>query len=98
MLETIKMLLCVEDTSKDAIINFHIQSITQKILNYCNITELPIELETIVIEKVVSSISDKKDVKSESMGSVSKTYADKQTNILDDVTPQLNRFRKVRFI
>lgn len=92
------MLLGVEDTSKDAIINFHIQSITQKIINYCNIKELPYELENIVVEKVVSVMSDNKDVKSESMGSVSKTYADKQTNILDDVTPQLNRFRKVRFI
>ncbi|PEL12672.1 phage head-tail connector protein [Bacillus sp. AFS017336] len=106
--ELVKILLGVSDSSKNAIINFYIESVTQKILNYCNITELPEELESIVVEKVVAIM--KNLIASEGNGPVKKItrgdtvieYGTSNSDssgsvILDDVKSQLNKFRRVKF-
>ncbi|WP_333861748.1 phage head-tail connector protein [Clostridium sp.] len=54
MLENIKDVLEIIDNSKDKLINRYISKVTQKVLNYCNLKELPIELQGFVEDKVIS--------------------------------------------
>lgn len=54
MLENIKDVLEITDNSKDKLINRYISKVTQKVLNYCNLKELPIELQGFVEDKVIS--------------------------------------------
>ena len=60
MLENIKLLLGIDedDTSKDKIINLYILKVTQLVLNECNISELPFELEGFVEDKVVAVVGN----------------------------------------
>lgn len=109
MLENIKMLLGIDlaDTSKDGIIQFHISSVTTKILNYINQDSLPQQLQHIVIELVVEKMNDKDKVKSIARGDTTITYSDANYNkmtgaggadFLKDYKGELNKFRKVKCI
>ncbi|MDB8851652.1 MAG: hypothetical protein E6147_02940 [Peptostreptococcus sp.] len=77
----------VEVAEDDFTLLFLIQSITQDILNYCNLKELPKELEHVVVRRVVAnllnsklqasgvgSIEVEKGIKSITEGDVSVSY------------------------
>ncbi|WP_278972951.1 hypothetical protein [Peptostreptococcus anaerobius] len=77
----------VEIAEDDFTLLFLIQSITQDILNYCNLKELPKELEHVVVRRVVAnllnsklqtsgegSIEVEKGIKSITEGDVSVSY------------------------
>lgn len=51
--EKIKLLLGIDDASKDDVINFCISLVTDEVLNYCNIEVLPARLENIVVAMCV---------------------------------------------
>ena len=54
MLEQIKIVLCITDTSKDNLINYYINSISSEIMNYCNLKSIPTSLESFIQNKVIS--------------------------------------------
>lgn len=54
ILETAKALLGISDETKDVLLQFYIDSLTNKILAHTRQEELPTELETFVTEKVVA--------------------------------------------
>ena len=114
MLGNVKMLLGIadDDTSKDKLINYYINSISTKILNYTHRTELPKELEHIVEEITVDKIKNSENgnkVKSIARGDTTITYADQNYNKLtgaggadsiNNYSNELDRFivKKVRML
>ena len=87
LIELIKTNLKIEDSTKDLII----KDIIQEVLNYCNLKELPVELEPFIRKKVQSIInyelengtSSVFDIKSISEGDTSITY-----NVNDKVSKE----------
>lgn len=57
MLENIKLILGIQDDSKDNIINYYINRYREKVLSYCHLRELPHELEGFIEEKVINIVS-----------------------------------------
>lgn len=101
MMETIKMLLGITDNSQDLIIDFHIQDVTNAILDYCNIPVVPERLETLIISEVVGIMKGNNSaVKSIVRGDTEIQYKDdaQGTNVLKEVQSRLNAYRKVKFI
>lgn len=102
MFEIIKMLLGIpeSDGDKDNVILYHLQSVTQLIKNYCNRPDLPEELESVVIDKVVKIMSEGDSlgaVKSLAIGDTTTQFDTTRTqDILDDVKSQLNKFKRVK--
>lgn len=88
MLTTVKILLGIEDNSKDQRIQTLIDIIKSRSLVYCNRTDIPVGLENLIIEKVISEYKANYgtttlqsgeqvasgSVKSESIGDYSITY------------------------
>ena len=109
MLEKLKKLLGIEDDSKDEVLQFTIDNVTDMVLNYCNIEELPKELENIVLSMCVDkhraeslgSEAAQGSVKSLSEGDVSVSYGSAYSvsenpamEFLKGYRAQLDRFRK----
>lgn len=99
MLDNIKMLLGITDTSKDNIINYWIDYYTRMVLKYCHLETLNPDLEGIIEQMVITKLGGiaskgeileehKGDIKSITRGDYSITYkdsiADKQTTMLLD--------------
>lgn len=57
-LGTVKALLAVEDDSKDKILQICIDTATQSVLNYCNISELPSALNYVVCQISADSYTE----------------------------------------
>lgn len=109
-LERIKKLLGISDDSKDEILQFTIDNVTDMVLNYCNITEVPEKLENIILsmcvdkyraESLGSEISPGA-VKSISEGDVSVSYGSAYSvsdnpgmEFLKGYKAQLDRFRRL---
>ena len=55
ILNIVKMLLGIKGCSKNEILELYINIVTQKILNYCNISELPEELKYEAAQMVVEA-------------------------------------------
>lgn len=53
ILSDVKMLLGIEDDTKDAVINYHIRSVIRKVKNYCHREDLPDALIEVITEMVV---------------------------------------------
>lgn len=58
MLENIKMLLNIDSTEHDNIINYWINKVEKIVLEYCNIEEITVVLEGFIEDKVVSIINN----------------------------------------
>lgn len=58
MLENIKMLLNIDNTEHDNIINYWINKVEKIVLEYCNIEEITVVLEGFIEDKVVSIINN----------------------------------------
>ncbi len=85
MLDNIKMLLGIADTSKDALINYYIDFYTKMILKYCHIDTLNGDLESIIEQIIVAKFGGvgskgivskqaNSNVKSMTRGDWSETY------------------------
>lgn len=86
MLDNIKMLLGVEDITKDAVINYWIAYYSKMVLKYCHLDILNAELEAIVEQMVIvkmggigskGTVSTDGEVKSITRGDYQITYKDK---------------------
>lgn len=103
VLENVKTLLGIANEKWDDVINTHILLLTQEILNYCNIDELPKKLNPVLVKLIVSHMKVGTDefitVSSTKFGDTSVSYNTEPINpsILDDVTSQLNKCRKMRW-
>ncbi len=95
MLEDIKSLLDIEDTSKDAKLNILINRTKQAVMNYCNRDDFPKELESIVVDYIVDESLNQTKVANQ--GSVSFKYQVSEAD-LRKYEDQLARFRKVRVV
>lgn len=109
-LEKLKQLLGIrlEDTSKDISLQFTIDDVTNVILNYCNIDNLPTQLITTAYkmsielyrnENLGSEESSLGSISSISEGDTSTSFRSSATefkdSLLNDYRKQLNKFRKV---
>lgn len=109
MLDEIKGLLGITDDSKDFIIKFYIKSVTNEVLEHCNIKELNDKLENFVENKVLSimryELNDYKGVKAIAEGDTKIELAiegnGKETTIYylnDEDKKTLNsNFRRLKF-
>lgn len=97
MLEHIKMLLTISDISKDDLINYHIEVVTNKILNFTGQDALPTSLQYIVEEIVVDRINGKqRNVKTVNNGTTTIEYSN--TNELQPYEKELSRYKTMKVI
>lgn len=95
MLETLKMLLEITDTSQDSVLNFHLDSAVSAVLSYTRRTELPKALESVVIKLAVAAYNKTgaEGQSAHSEGGISRTY---EPELSDSVKTILNRYIKAR--
>lgn len=109
-LERLKKLLGIADDSKDELLQFTIDNVTDMVLNYCNIPEVPEKLENIILSMCVDkyraeslgSETSQGAVKSISEGDVSVSYGSAYSvsdnpgmEFLKGYKAQLDRFRRL---
>ncbi len=108
MIDEIKELLGITDNSRDTLINYYIKSIGNEIMSYCNIKQVPIELETFIQNKVISILryetNEYRGIKSISEGDTRLEFAI-ENNGADTLTYSINdsdkkilmNFRRCKF-
>ncbi len=111
-LERLKKLLGIADESKDEVLQFTIDNVTDMVLNYCNIPEVPEKLENLILSMCVDkyraeslgSETSQDTVKSISEGDVSVSYGSAYSvsdnpgmEFLKGYKAQLDRFRRLGF-
>lgn len=108
-LAKLKLLLGITDNSKDALLQFCLDDITETILNYCNIDAIPAALDNTAYRMAIELYRNENfgspqattgQIASKSAGDVSVSYRDDANylqSILKDHRPQLNRYRKLVF-
>lgn len=95
MLQTIKSLLNINDEMKDVVIHHYIVSYKQQIMNYCNLTTFPMELESLVVEIIVEK--SRNETKVASRGDISFQHSVSEIS-LDKYDSQLSNFKRVRVV
>jgi hypothetical protein len=108
--EMLKMILGV--TGKDELLQFALDTVIDEVKNYCNITEIPAELDNIILRMTADvwrsegygNESKPQTAASVSRGDVSVSFDGKSTasisgvkSVLDDYRAQLAAFRKLRW-
>ena len=111
-LERLKLILGIEGSDQDALLSFLLQSTERKILNYCNINELPAELEDVLIEITSDAYRarqremDEGKVAQVNIGDTTIQYSESNFNLmtgaggtdfLKNYKAQLSRYRKLRW-
>lgn len=109
-LEKLKQLLGITDDSKDFVLEFTIERIEDTIKNYCNIEEIPAELNNIVLSMAMElyrienfgSEEVGKTIKSIAVGDTTTTFEtntgkDTIKGLLKDFESQIDPFRRVRW-
>lgn len=109
-LEKLKRLLGIEDDSKDFILEFAIERVEEVIKNYCNIKEIPTELNNTVISMTMElyrienfgSEGEAKDIKSIQVGDTTTTFESKSNKdtskeLLKNYKAQIDPFRNLRW-
>ena len=107
---TLKILLGITDESKDVILSFVIDKVSDMICNYCRVDEVPTGLSNVLLNMCVDmyraeSLGQEQvqgPVKSISEGDVSVSFGSATSTsensgmeFLKNYTAQLNRYRKV---
>lgn len=110
MLEKLKILLGIEDNSKDYVLQLTIDIVTDMVLNYCHIKEIPSGLENIVVSMCIDKYraenygqeNSEGKVKGISEGDVSVSFGsafsiseNPSMEFLKNYKSQLNIYRKV---
>lgn len=110
MLEKLKLLLGIADGSKDNVLQFVLDSVTDMVLNYCNIDSLPEKLENTVLSMCVDKYradclgqeTTQGNVKNITEGDVSVSFGSAYSSadnpameFLKGYEPQLDRFKKL---
>lgn len=110
MLEKLKILLGIQDNSKDYVLQLTIDIVTDMVLNYCHIKEIPSGLENIVVSMCIDKYraenygqeNSEGKVKSISEGDVSVSFGsafsvseNPSMEFLKNYKSQLDIYRKV---
>lgn len=97
MLETIKLMLGISDTSKDALLNCLIDNAKAFAVSYCGLAEYSIALDNAVIKMILEDFN-----KLGSEGISGKSFSGLSENYNEDYSPAiysiLKRNRHARFI
>lgn len=109
-LEKLKLLLGIKDDKKDLILEFTLDKIEETIKNYCNIRQIPKELETTVLSMAMElyrienfgSEELGKDIKSIAVGDTTTTFEsntskDVAKGLLKNYTTQIDPFKDLRW-
>lgn len=109
-LEKLKQLLGIKNDDKDFILEFTIERVENTIKNYCNIKEIPTELNNTVLSMAMElyrtenfgNEEEDKNIKSIQVGDTTTTFETKSNKdiskeLLKDYKVQLNPFRKLRW-
>lgn len=97
ILNNVKIMLDIDDNSDDIKINYLIDSVKLKILRYCRLSELPPELENVVVQLVVNRFNDD-GIELKSVGSINIEPPKRSVDELEPHKPLLNTFRRISFI
>lgn len=95
-IEKLKLILGIEGTEQDALLSYLLQSTERKILNYCNIEELPAELEDVLIEITADGYRSQQGVANISIGDTSVSFKIDTESFNKNHKAQLNRFRRLQ--
>ena len=112
MLENIKLLLNITDEKHDNMILLYLAKVETMVVDYCNVNELSIGLESFIEDKVVSimkptitgGVQNTGEIKSISRGDTKIEYnvgeavqtSSNGVNLTDSDKKILNTYRKVR--
>jgi hypothetical protein len=107
MLDNIKLLLGLQDSSKDQLILLYIGKLTSEVLDYCKISELNESLQSFIenkVESIMKSKQEQSNVKAVTRGDTRIEYnvgtidTSNVVNLTVIDKSFLNTFRKVSFI
>lgn len=95
MLEDIKTLLNITNTTKDKLLNLLIKQQTNFVLDYTNNTILNINLENIVVQLVVIAYNKigMEGMSSTKFGDISYSF---ENEIPNPILLQLNKYRRIK--
>lgn len=93
MLNKIKLIMGLNDSDQDSIINAFIEGFSSQISVYCNTSELPEQLQFIVIEATVSRMNrlGSEGLKSESIDVIGFNYIE---DLLEPYKLYLDNYKK----
>ena len=98
MLAKEKLVLMLGEERKEGYYDYLLASAEEKIKNYCNIEEVPKELENTMVELAAAlgeAGAGGEAVSSVKMGDTQVTYGSAQDSVFGDFKAQLNRFRRI---
>ncbi|PNT94152.1 head-tail connector protein [Clostridium thermosuccinogenes] len=97
MLDEMKLILDIKDTSKDDLLNLYLQKAQTKFKNYCNRDDIPVEADSSITDYAIVLYNKRKSegLQSESYSGVNQSF---ETGIPADIKSEWNAFRKVRLI
>ena len=97
MLQRIKLLLNISDSSKDALLEELIENAEEYVATYCNNADAVTSLTSAIIQMVIQDYNrmGAEGLNSESYSGVSFNY---QTTYSEDIMKQLRRYRKIGVI
>jgi len=103
VLESVKVLLQIEDEKWDGIINVHYDILERLILNHIHRTEFPKELLPVVVTRIVAHMRfddpEFQSIQTTKNGATSVTFntTPMSEDALNSITSQLNGFRRLRW-
>ncbi|MCI1590377.1 head-tail connector protein [Heyndrickxia oleronia] len=97
ILDDIKLLLEINDDSKDSILSLYISRATNFVKDYCNIDVLTPSLEESVEDIAIFNYRNKgvENIQSEGKGSLSEEYRE---GLPSEIYKKLNEHRRMKFI
>lgn len=97
MLERIKLMLGLADTTKDILLAMLIEDAEVEVTDYCNMAIYDVKLDSTITKMVIQNYNKgiTQGIASESFSGVSESYINGYTA---DVIAMLNKNRKVKFI
>lgn len=97
MLQRIKLLLNISDSSKDALLEELIENAEEYVATYCNNADAVASLSSAIIQMVIQDYNrmGAEGLNSESYSGVSFNY---QATYSEDIMKQLRRYRKIGVI
>lgn len=97
-LEKLKLILGIEGTEQDDILNYLLQSTERAILNYCHLQALPLEIEDLLVEMAADKYRRQTGATNIKIGDTSVTFSENKDGIRPEHKAQLNRFRRLQLI
>lgn len=97
IIEKVKIVLDIEDDSKDGLLDIYIQNAKDYIFDYTLINEIPTTLESVIVEMVVFQYRQRgvENITTESKGTL---YESMVTEYPNNIRRRLNSYKRVRVV